>query len=73
MSLEIDRSDEAKAKRAKAVKYVEGDSIVGGRTQSAFMRAISQRYIDGEITVPEAIELAKKHHMRVQEEQGPPF
>lgn len=73
MPSEINRSDEAKAKRAEAVRFAEGDAAVGGRTHSPFMKALSQKYIDGEITIPEAIEMAKNHHMRVQEEQGPPF
>jgi hypothetical protein len=39
----------------------------------AFIRKMSQRYIVGEISAEQAIELAKAHHSRVLDESCPPF
>lgn len=73
MTNEIDQSEEAKKECERVVERVRADSHVRGRTRSPFMREVSQKYIDGEITVEQAIEMAKKHHTRVADEAGPPF
>lgn len=39
----------------------------------AFIRKMSQRYIQGEINAEQAIELAQAHHRKVLDESGPPF
>ncbi len=39
----------------------------------AFIRKMSQRYIKGEISAEQAVELAQGHHKQVLDESGPPF
>lgn len=39
----------------------------------AVIRKMSQRYIVGDISAEQAIELAQAHHRKVLEESGPPF
>lgn len=41
--------------------------------QGSFMRNLSRRYIDGEITAEQAIELSQEQRKRVSEDAGPPF
>lgn len=73
MEHQIDHSVKAKADRARLVQEFDDDAARQGITQSPFMKALSQRFIDGEVTFSEAMELAKKHHEQVERESPSPF
>ncbi len=53
---------EERAKRVEAVRYARGTmGLVEGYKPSSFSRELQARWIDGEITIDEAISEARRH------------
>ena len=70
---QIDHSDKGRADRARLVQEFDDDAKRQGIQQSPFMKALGQRYIEGEVTFSEAMEIAKRHHEEVERESPSPF
>ncbi len=65
-------SPEERAKRVEAARYARGTmGLVEGYKPSPFARGLQARWIDGEITIDEAIEEARqRHELPNQQEPG---
>lgn len=70
---QTDHSDKARADRARLVKEFDDDATRQGIVQSPFMKDLSRRYIEGEVTFSEAMKIAKHHHEQVERESPSPF
>lgn len=73
MENQIVHSEKARADRARLVQEFDDDAARQGIIQSPFMKALGKRFIDGEVTFSEAMELAKNHHEQVERESPSPF
>lgn len=73
MKANIELSDKKRADRARLVQEFDDDAVRQGITQSPFMKSLGQRYIEGEISFSEAMELAKHHHEQIERESPAPF
>ena len=70
---QTDHSDKARADRARLVQEFDDDATRQGIKQSPFMKELGQRYIEGEVTFSEAMEIAKRYHEEVERESPSPF
>ncbi len=56
-------SPEERAKRVEAARYARGTmGLVEGYKPSPFARELQARWIDGEITIDQAIDEARRRH-----------